>query len=374
MNTSANPSSVTREAADALYAQQKYAEAAYVYRQLVTSQPANADFLKGCALSLALAGSLDDAIEMAMKAAALRPADPDIRYAYGYVLGMAHRFEDAIPELDAALSLQPNHLLSKNALVYSLIAVGKEVTDSAPDKAEAMLSRAHKLDSLNGETTALLLSHYFKYDQTRKAVKVVEGIDLQQREHNLVKPYVDLLCKDPNVANLLRPTKAVVSPKTAAPSQALQQVPCPQCGLPIMSYAAICSHCNSKLRAVGTFADVGKIPDHTWQEVAYMIMSVLYTIIASIDLISQVMHGGLEGFAGVWATITFCRVGIGIGLIMKTDWIGFVAKIGCYASLIGMVPAMVISFFGGAYLPSLILLAGVSITCFMIYLINYELD
>src|SRR4051812_42766465 len=99
--------------AEQLYASGQYGEAAEQYRKLVEAQPSSAIARKALALALVQAGSVDDGIAAAQEAARIAPMDPECRYAYGYALGAAQRYEEAIAEMDATMYLQPNHVPAK---------------------------------------------------------------------------------------------------------------------------------------------------------------------------------------------------------------------------------------------------------------------
>lgn len=369
--------SVTNEAADQLYNQRQYAEAAEAYAQILSTSPTSAHALKGRGLSLLMLGNTSEGVASCSQASSVSPTDPEMRYAYGYALGTAGQYEAAIPELDATLNLQPNHNAARQALVYCLIQCSRQTADTEPDRAVAFMDRAHKLDRNNPDTIAAAFTLYFHINQPRKVLKVVETLSGDERSHPTVRPFVERLLQDPAMAMSLRSSDSVAAPapKPAQPAQTMQQVPCPKCALPIMSFAAICPHCGHQNRPVGSFQGRNTGPDHTWQEIAFVIMAILYTVMGIVELLPVILARnslhGFEGYYGFVGLVDFC---VGLGLLFRQEWIGFIAKIMCYKSMLFGTIFMLVTFFGAHYLQALGWLVQASVAGFMVYLINYEMD
>src|SRR5690554_2326334 len=117
MDSIASPLEI-KQRADDLYAKQDYAAAAEEYRTLLQMQPASTTAMKQLGLALTMSKQVDEGVKTLQVAAAMQPADPEIRYAHGYALGSAGKFDEAIEEFDAALNLQANHIPARQGLVY----------------------------------------------------------------------------------------------------------------------------------------------------------------------------------------------------------------------------------------------------------------
>src|SRR5690242_12015845 len=119
MDLNASPIDVKAKADD-LYAKQDYAGAAEEYRRLLQVQPGSPLAMKQLGLALTLSKQVDEGIRTLQTAAAMQPADAEIRYAHGYALGTAGRFDEAIDELDASLNLSPTHIPARQGLIFCL--------------------------------------------------------------------------------------------------------------------------------------------------------------------------------------------------------------------------------------------------------------
>jgi tetratricopeptide (TPR) repeat protein len=335
--------------------------------------------VKAYGLSLALAGRVDEGIEACRKAAALAPMDPECRYAYGYALGAAKRYEEAIPEMDAALFLAPNHLPAKQGLVYCLVSASPFHEDEDPQRAEQYLDRAYKLDSHNPQLLAVLLDFLIRRHQVGKAIRLYQTTDDRVRAHVAMQPVIAKLESDPAFQRAFRQANmaqqsALPNASPVAPGQALKQVPCPNCRHLIMDYAAICPHCNFKIRATGSFADKDQISDFIWQELALTIIAIVWCLIAIKDVYMglQIKEDGMRAF---FTTIAVGELGIGVGLLARQDWIGFIAKIFCWLSLGFGVYSFMINWFGLHHvLMALLDVFKMGVTGLLIYLIGYTMD
>lgn len=362
-----------RSRADELYSQGQYAEAATIYEQLLKEAPASAQLMRVLGLSLVLDHRPEEGIAMCKKAGVLQPTDPEVRYAYGYALGAAHRYDEAIPELDAALSLKPNHIPAKQALVYALATRGKELLDTDAMGAERNFDRAYKMDSKNPAMLALLLDAYVKSHQKGKAIALIKSADEQTKSSDQVRSIVKMLEADPEYQASLKQVAMQSKPldaKPANPQPEMQQVPCPQCKLPIMSFAALCPHCGYKIRAMGTFAGRDAGPAVEWQEVAFTIMAIIWVALAGFQLYSglQIKFEGLQSYVVIMAAI---QIGVGLGLLFRVEWLGFVGKIMCYLTLLSASIGVMTSMGLGRWLLFGMNILQLAVAGFMIYLINY---
>jgi tetratricopeptide (TPR) repeat protein len=371
---------------DELYKQGDYSGAAEKYRQIVQQAPTNAQALRCLGLSLVMSHQLDEGLEACRKAAALMPADAETRYAYGFALGNAGRFRESIDEFDGALAANPNHIAAKQALSYSLIATGKECLDSDPDMAERMFDRARKVDAKNPEANGLLLKYLVDTLQKGKAMKLYAALSDDLRKHAAIQPTIKRMEADSEFQMHMRHAAAAQrgtpaqarsnnQPAVAAQNQAAQQVPCPACKLPIMSFATVCPHCSHQLRAYGSFANHDRGPAYVWQEIALTVIASLWILMSLFQAAVILQHREeLMGLAGFLLALALGRIGIGIGLILRIDWIGFIAKILCYLTILGsglgFMAGLMLGDWAGVTVNGFVL----SLAGFLIYLINYNMD
>ncbi|HZH98363.1 MAG TPA: tetratricopeptide repeat protein [Fimbriimonadaceae bacterium] len=368
-----------RSRADALYHQGDYAGAVAEYRNAVKLAPTSAQALKGLGLSLVLSQSVDEGLDACAKAAALMPADAECRYAHGFALGSAQRYKEAADEFDATLSLQPNHVGAKSSLVQALMAYSKELFQSGdPFAAEAPLARAYKIDGRNPQLTGTLLGLYHSTKQKGKAIKMYQELDDALKSQPLVKSVIEKMEADPECQNAIRHAQMAVrsTSGTAKPAQAaptVKTVPCPNCRQLIMEFAAICPHCNFQNRATGTFAGRDTGPSVMWQEVALTILAILWCAGAAWDIYAA-LQIELEPLKATLATFSLARLGIGVGLLLKSDWVGFIAKIVCYITLFSSGYGVMVGWGLGYFVPGAISFFQMCMAGFLIYLINTVLD
>lgn len=207
----------------------------------------------------------------------------------------------------------------------------------------------------------------------------IKELDSQAKGQSPVKEMIEKLEQDPDYAIHLK--QATMSAKSAAPTVApvapggaLKQVPCPACKLPIMDYAAICPHCNVKIRAVGTFANMDTGPKVEWQEVAYTIMSSIIIGLSALGVfltLPAAQKGGFQDFSTV-AFVASCFQGlIGLGLLFRQEWIGYIAKIFLFLRVALNLPFFAVYLMAGRWIGAGSALIELAVAGFMIYLINY---
>lgn len=378
MDIQAPPSDNPHVLGDQLYAQGNYDGAASAYRDAVAKNPANATAWKSLGLSYIALKQFDEAIEAGRKAAELQPGNAETRYGYGYALGASGRYADAIRELDASLHLQPNNGAAKQALVYSLVQVGLSSFNDDPYDAEKAFDRAHKLDQKNPHVIAHLLDLYLFMGQKGKAVQLIKTLSEDQKKDATIKVSLEKMEQNADFKAALGQA-AMQQQVSAQPAQAakpaapaIQQVPCPNCRQMIMDYAAICPHCNFQIRQYGTFAGIkNSTPSTTWQEVAYTICAILWCLESVFGIVVGLMSPS-EGMKAYMVTKGVANLGVGIGLVFRTEWVMFIGKILCYINILGSGIGTMIGFMGGAPIIGAINLAFLCLFCFMVYLINYE--
>ena len=363
-----------KQRADELFAQNNYSEAIELYRQVLVGDPSAHGAQRSLALSLAASKQFDSAIEACQKAIMHQPADGDVRYALGYAFAGSGRYEEAIKELDGVLYLLPNHVQAKQMLIYSLLQRGKRDLESDPLAAEKDLDRARKLDPKNVEATATLLGAMIAAKQVGKAITLFTQLDEATKAHALIAPLISTMEADAAFQNGMKQVQVrqqaapVAQPQKA--TQTLDHVPCPNCKMQIMSYAAICPHCNFKIRDFGTFAGRDTGPDVIWQEVAYTIVSLIWTLFAGWQLFQALLIKEQELRTFV-AVIQAANLGVGLGLVFRQEWIMFIAKILCYINLLYGAYMTMVGFGLGQPVIGALALLQLGVAGFMVYLINY---
>lgn len=378
MDLNASPLEV-KQKADELYARQEFAAAAEEYRKLVQAQPGATGPMKALGLSLVLSKQADEGVSILRTAAAMQPADAELRYAYGYGLGSLGHWDESIAELDAALSLQPNHIPARQGLVYCLLTSGQALAQVDPILGELRLDRAFKLDQRNAHVAHALLDFMVQANQKGKVINMIKGLDDSLKAQSPLKELLTKLQSDPDYSIHMKQVSvaqqaAGPSATPVAPGPSLKQVPCPNCRQPIMDYAAICPHCNTRLRATGTFAGRDTGPKYEWQEIAYTVMSIIWTLLAVIDVVTSLpaaQKGGFSDFNTAPFAVACFQTLIGLGLVLRQEWIVFIAKIFCYIRL-GLSSIFLMLFlFSGVYLLAGFALLQLAAAGFMVYLINY---
>lgn len=378
MDSIASPLEV-KQRADDLYAKQDYVAAAEEYRKLSQMQPGNTTVMKQLGLALTLGKQVDEGIATLKTAAAMQPSDPEIRYAYGYAMGTAGKFDEAIEELDAALNLSPNHIPARQGLIFCLLTSGQAIAQVNPQLGEQRLDRAQKLDPRNPHVAAALLDFLAKAGQKGKVINFVKDMDSQAKGQSPVKELIEKLEQDPDYAvhfkhATMAAKSAAPAVAPAAPGGALKQVPCPGCKLPIMDYAAICPHCNMRIRATGTFAGRDTGPKYEWQEITYSIMSIViigFAILGIVVSFPDAQKGGFQDVSAISFIASCCQALIGLGLLFRQEWIGFLAKIFLWLRFALNLPFFAVYLMAGRWLWAGSHLLELAVAGFMIYLINY---
>lgn len=365
-----------RAQADDLYARQQYEEAIALYKQALVAEPNSYALSKSLGMALATVKRFDEAVEACQKAALMQPADGEIRYGLGYALAGAGRLDEAIKELDGVLYLQPNHVQAKQMTVYCLMQRGRRDLESNPMSAEQDLDRAHKLDPRNPEVTAALLQAMVDANQRGKVVNFLQAMDGTMKSHAAVAPIISKIENDCNYEVALKHASMRQAPASIAtpakPAANIDQVPCPQCKLPVMSYAAICPHCSFKIKQFGTFATHDTGPAHEWQEIAYLIVAILWTLGAGLQLfLAFQTRGFLRDF---FLTYSSVQLILGLGLIFRQGTLMFLARIFCFLAIIVSAWQTLVAMMLGQVVLGLIQLVILGLAAFMAYLIGYVGD
>lgn len=356
-----------------------FAEAISNFEEALRANPNNTTVKKNLAIAYVSSQNFDGALPHAQAAAALLPQDPETRYVLGFIFATTNRFEQAIPELDACLAFNPNHIPARQALIHSLIGDANTKLSEDWRVPEALLDRARKLDRENVMPVLGLLKLYYEGQQKQKVIALMDELSPGLKANQEMVKWADKLKADPSYATSLR--HAAVAQQVAGPAKPIaapqqKQIPCPMCKRPIMEWAAICPHCGHQNRAVGQFAGRAQnIPKATWQEGAYLVIAILWTLSAVWSFVS-VFALGMEDlsspFSKFFITLAGANVLVGFGLIFKVEWVMFLAKILCYINILSYLPNAFILLGLGKMVPGLLNLVGLGLTCFMIYLINYN--
>jgi len=316
---------------------------------------------------------IDEGIEAAQRAAQLQPVDAEARYTHGYALAAGQRWTEAISELDAAMGLNPSHHSCRQTLIYSLLEQGKALASTDYRAAETCIDRAYKLNQRNPAAFVALLQILYDTRQKPKAIKLIMEADPGVKGNADAAAVIAKVEADQEFAIALKQAQVQSNP-VAAPAKPVhagpKQIHCPQCKLLIAEFAAICPHCNFRIRQVGTFAgrDVG--PDYNWQDVAFTIVSIIWCLVAAFDI-----YAGLQStLAGYFVWLGGARLVIGIGMLFRNDLAMTIAKYLCYLTLLTSAMGTVVNFALGQYLFAAIQLFLLGMAGFLVYLLNWVGD
>ena len=413
---------VTQPEAEAAYQAGDYSTAARIYTELLAKEPNSSSLLRGFALSQGLLGNHTEALESARKAAKIQPADPEVRYTLGYLLGLSGDHRAAVSELDTTLILKTNHVPAKLALVASLVMDGEASEADDKEHAEQVLNRAYKMDQRNPATANAYLQFLHRTGQRGKVVRELSSLDESIKSLPPLVTFVGKVKMDPQYQAIGGPASSTpissvpIQPQVAMPPmgaspqlfaagntadplasspqqaarpqqvstgptghvyagnqapQALATMPCPSCRQPIMAHAAICPHCNFQNRAVGTFAGRQDGPDHVWQEIAFNIICILWGLAASYDIVLWGLTQWQPGPLAFFGMFAIARVGMCIGLLVRNEFCGVWAKWVLYGSLFREGVGTMIGLMSGQWFYGIVSLVSLCLAGFMLYLLNF---
>lgn len=330
--------------ADSAYVQARFGEAAALYSQLLDNDPTSPQLLRALGLSLIMDKRTDEGIAACHRAVELQGEEAESRYALGYGLGAAHRYDEAIAELDAALLYQPMHVAARQALVFALVSRAQELAPMDHIGAEQRFNRARKLDSKNPELLAGLLSFYVETAQKGKALKLIEEAEPSIRESPAVAVIISRLSDDPQYSaamkTTLRSAKRHDSRPIAAPSS-IQQIPCTKCGQLMPKYTVSCPHCSAGTSQTTMFVGQDRKAPRIWQEPLLTVLTVIWMAMAAFEIVVYIRPGG-GPFSGYLLVLDGMRIGVGLIVLFRSDWISNAAKIVCYFTLIVTAAQIVI--------------------------------
>lgn len=362
---------MTIQQAEQLFDQGRYPEAAAGYKQLLGPGSNDPSLLRSAGLALAMAGEFSEGVALTERAATLMPADADTLVAHGYVLGIAKRPVEAIRFLDSALAYQPNHPYARIYLVANLITAGKAEITRDPAKAEEHIGRAAKIDAHNAATVAHWLEFLNTTGQRGKLQRALEGLDPNLRFDPVLVPVLQGFLNDQGAAGIIRSWKLTAPGQKVrpTPTSTSQMVVCPNCNQSILATAPVCPYCRYSFRAA---IQNNRKDTHTWQEIAYNIMAYIWCAIAVLQIGLGLADSGPSQ---AWTVINgVVRLGVGIGLIRRDEWISYIGKIMCYLLLLSSSCGTAFSLAAGYVLGIVVNAVMLFVSGFMVYLINHEND
>lgn len=210
--------------------------------------------------------------------------------------------------------------------------------------AEQRFNRARKLDSKNPELLAGLLSFYVETAQKGKALKLIEEAEPSIRESPAVAVIISRLSDDPQYSaamkTTLRSAKRHDSRPIAAPSS-IQQIPCTKCGQLMPKYTVSCPHCSAGTSQTTMFVGQDRKAPRIWQEPLLTVLTVIWMAMAAFEIVVYIRPGG-GPFSGYLLVLDGMRIGVGLIVLFRSDWISNAAKIVCYFTLIVTAAQIVI--------------------------------
>jgi tetratricopeptide (TPR) repeat protein len=365
--------------ADELFANLDYLGAAEEYRRLLTGYPNNSLVMKQLGLSLTMGQLVNEGVPILKDAAALQPADPEIRYAYGYALGVANQFDDAINELDAALNLQPNHVAARQGLIFCLLTSGQAISQVDPLLGEQRLSRAYKLDSRNPHVIAAYMDALAKAEQVGKVVNLAKEVDPRLKGQSPLAETLARFVEDPKYAvHFKHSAYDVRSNQPTRPDGAMigsiRQVRCPACKQMIVDYAAICPQCGLRIRATGNFAAKSEGSGIEWQEIAFTVTALAWLAVSLLGLWAAYPAAQKAQFGNMSSAQMVAsgfQAVLALGLLFRQDWLAYIAKVFCIVSIGAAALFATLYLSDGKLLMAGLYGAQIAVTSFMAYLIGY---
>lgn len=173
---------------------------------------------------------------------------------------------------------------------------------------------------------------------------------------------------DHRVANVQNSMKVAPNPATQQ-SGYVRYVPCPACKQQIADFAAICPHCQTRLKATGTFAGRNTGPDYTWQEKALTIMAILILL---FNIVSMALTWSLTHEFSISMAFSILGCAVSLGILFRNDTIMTFAKWIYILNLLGSILGLLYGFVNPVYL--IAPLMGIGFYGFMVYLLTQEVD
>ena len=161
--------------ADLLQKQWQWAAAEAEYRRAIESNPNNAAAYDGLAQWMACQGRTDEALAWAQHGREIDPLEVS-GAEIGWILFLAHRYDDAIREIRATLAVKPNEPFALWYLGFVLVADGK------PQQAVPVLEKALSMSNRSAGVMGVLVNAYSHAGRRAAALRLVD--ELEQRRKN----------------------------------------------------------------------------------------------------------------------------------------------------------------------------------------------
>jgi len=425
----------TVDEAKQLVADQRYAEAADAYRELLKDEPHHAGYLRGLAMALHGAGDDAAAVPFAREAAQLHPVSGDNRYALGIALIGSGEDAEGVHELEMALTLQPNHAGALHAYGDEMLKLAKHAPDA--QSADAFLEKVVRLDPKRADVVAARIKialatqqadlakrfhqemHAHTGDDTRlfDALRAI-GVDPAHltgaAQSGAAQPTAATPMAAPASVHVgqsqphsapqshaagqsathaaTHPGPAAVphSPVTHTPAtgQSLTgnaagstMIDCPFCKQPILALAAVCPYCKLTIRANASHSSFNIDDKPIWQITAYNIMCwvllAFYGISAAIGF--GLFGNETSGATTYGAVFDAAKAFLAVGLFFRNEIAAALMRWSLWLSLAWNLAAIVISLMMTAtsiywLLIALLVVVKSALEIFMLYLINFEND
>lgn len=284
-----------------------------------------------------------DSVTSMGRAVGLQPENPENNFGLGMANAATGDFDSAISSFDETVRLRPDHPHAKKGLVDALLRRAQVyLSQNNGQYAEHDMDRAVKIDRRNPEPVLVLAKYFVDTGQQARAGKLAQQALLDMPNDSTIKAAAHQL-------GVSAPTSAVTEAQKKAQVQQSQEGSCPACKKTVMNWASVCPHCSTVIRQIPSqFAGRDTGPRYSWKEVAYKIMAVLWILNGVFSIFQGFMltqgeqvFRGIEMYSYVVGAII---IGMGIGLLLETEWVQFVAKIVCILYMMGACYYLLVGF------------------------------
>jgi len=302
----------------------EYAEAIPTLEALLADEPDNMSYLRSYAYALAHVGRLSDAMPPARRAAKLQPGLVENRFLLGAVLVQAGRYNEGISELEAAITLDPNHHDANVALVDALLSSANRAPD--PANAEKLLAKAQRLDPKRMDVAVARIAATLRNGNVGGAKALFMSTQAQHTDEETFFVMLREAGVDPK--GLVPPSvpippvnEAFLAPKAVAPEPKVTKVHCPNCHQPIEASSPACPYCRFVLGPGMISGTDGNIRADQTLGMASSFWIVSYAALTALGL-------GIFGGAGslLLAITAGIRLILGFGLAARSHSMTKLAK------------------------------------------------
>lgn len=238
------------------YAAGEYVEAADAFASATRKvEVSNAFAWRGLGLALSHLGKHKEAIAACLRAVDLQLGNAEIHHALGYVYLQAGRFDDAIQELERALTIQPHHAGALRTLVFACVqAADASRADAA--RAARMLERAYRLEPTNPHVVGPYLDALYRANLKGRAAQVWVQLSEWLSSHPDVSPVLSKLHADAEFRQVIEEFEVEFGKKRSErPIPVKPQVvastetrPCPRCGYAVPFGESYCPRCGANVQ------------------------------------------------------------------------------------------------------------------------------